>query len=322
LWAAILLIGRPFRVSRGRSRAEGGKKFELMRSRSNALPSTTRKMARTLVGLVFASGLVALAVVSGACSSTPERTPFVDEPTPVPTAPPTSTPPKPTPQPTPGETENDGGAEADAPDTCKRTAPSNKCGLVPQCGCATGETCDVDDGAGNVSCVTAGKAAMGTPCTTTAGCAAGLTCVFGTCHAYCDKPGAACTQPKTGACLQVKGQGGTAIPNYAVCLVACDLRDAASCGGTTAAGTGICMLDGQGGTDCANVAGTPKALNQACAPEDDCAGGLVCVVTGSATTGSCKKWCRVGTNDCGGTTTCNSFQTKVMVGTTEYAACP
>lgn len=272
-----------------------------------------------LRSFAVATALAALTALV-ACSSA-ERTPFTEEPPPSsPAEPPTSAPPSKAPQSTPTSTEGDGGTDA-AVDTCQRTPPSNKCGLVPQCGCTLAETCDVDDAAGNVSCVTAGKAVMGAPCTTTAGCARGLTCSFGTCHSFCANPGGKCTDPKTGACLQVKAAGGAAVPNLAVCQVACDLRDAAGCGGTTAAGTGVCMVDSKGATDCVGVSGA-KTLGQVCAPTDDCGPALVCVTTGGATNGNCRKWCRVGTNDCGGAVVCGGFQTKVMVGTTEYGSCP
>jgi hypothetical protein len=214
---------------------------------------------------------------------------------------------------------NETDAGTDGPsEVCKTTAPSNKCGLVPQCGCTLAETCDVEDGAGNVGCVVAGKAAMGHPCTTTSGCTKGLTCVFGTCHAYCATAGAKCTEPKTGDCFQVKNTSSADVPNLKVCLVACDLRDPSACGGTTAAGTGVCGVDSTGKTDCQS--GGTRTVNQACTPTDECGPSLVCV--GSAGASTCKKWCRVGTNDCGGTTVCGSFSTKVMVGATEYGACP
>jgi len=163
---------------------------------------------------------------------------------------------------------------------------------------------------------------MGKPCTATAGCAQGLTCVFGTCHPFCDKPGSACTQPGTGACVQVAAQGGAAIPNLAVCMVQCAPQDASSCGGKTNAGTGVCFVDDAGGTDCQS--GGAVAENQACATADACGPGLVCI-TPSTGSSVCKRWCRVGqtgVNDCGGSAVCRGFSTKVMVGTVEYGACP
>lgn len=261
-------------------------------------------------------------VLLAACAASSTRETFTEEAPATPAEPPekSATPPKTTTG-TPASTESDASVKPDAaPDTCKRTAPSNKCGLLPQCGCTLAETCDVQDTSGAVDCVTAGKAAMGAPCVATAGCSVGLTCVFGTCHAYCNNPGNACTGAKLGACVQVKDQSGAAIPNLSVCRVACDLRDVNACGGTTAAGTGVCMVDDKGETDCAE--GGTAAVGQTCSPTVECGPGLVCTLSGSATTGTCKKWCRVGTNDCGGTTACNGFQDKVMVGTVEHGACP
>jgi len=245
---------------------------------------------------------------------TPSQTPETPE---------QSTTPSKAPQSGPVATGDDAGATPDAPDTCKRSAPSNKCGVVPQCGCTLAETCDVADMAGNAECVTAGKAVMGASCLATAGCAVGLTCVFGTCHAFCGNPGAACTAPKTGPCIQAKASGGVAIPNLAICRVACDLRDVNACGGTTAAGTGVCQIDDDNQTDC--VTGGTKTVGQACSSSvmtDDCGPGVVCTLPGTATTGTCKKWCRVGTTDCGGTTACTGFQTKVIVAGVEHGACP
>ncbi len=267
---------------------------------------------------------VGLALIA-ACSSAPTRAPFTDD---VPAAATTpaempeqnSTPPK-TPQSGPVTTGSDAGVDADAgPDTCVRAAPSNKCGVAPQCGCTLAQTCDVPDSSGNAECVVAGTAKMGAPCVATAGCAVGLTCLFGTCHAFCGNPGSACNVASTGSCVQVKDTASKPVPNLSVCRIACDLRDANSCGGTTAAGSGACVLDDKNETDCA-TAGT-AALNGSCGGAVECAAALVCVVTGSATTGSCKKWCHVGTSDCGGTTACGAFGTPLMVGGVQYGACP
>ena len=262
----------------------------------------------------------------GACSSASSRAPFTDEVPAAASAPAempeqNAAPPK-TPQSGPVTTGSDAGmmdAEA-GPDTCVRAAPSNKCGVVPQCGCTLAETCDVPDSTGNAACVVAGTAPMGSPCVATAGCAVGLTCLFGTCHAFCGNPGSACTLAKTGSCVQVTDTANNPVPNLSVCRIACDLRDANACGGTTAAGSGACVLDDKNETDCA-TAGT-AALNGTCGGAVACGPTLVCTVAGGAATGTCKKWCRVGTADCGGAVVCGGFGTKLMVGTVEYGACP
>ena len=266
-----------------------------------------------------AASVAACAALLVACSSSPERQPFTEPSGTIPAEPPVqNTPPSKTPQTEPVNTEGDAGHQPDAADTCKRTAPSNKCGLVPQCGCTLAETCEVEDDTGSVDCVTAGLAAMGSACVNTSGCARGLTCIYGTCHAYCDKPGSACTAPKTGGCEQVKNSSGGALPNLSVCRVACDLRDLTACGPSGTAGTGVCMVDA-GNTDC--VKGGTRVAGQTCTPANDCGPGLVCAGTAAAGN-TCKKWCRVGTADCGGAIACNGFQTKVMVGTVEYGGCP
>ena len=230
---------------------------------------------------------------------------------------------EPAPSPQPTTEDEDPKTDEPAPSNCKTAAPSNACGVVPQCGCSKSETCDVVDSKGTAKCVAFGKATMGRPCTATAGCAQGLTCVFGTCHAFCDEPGTACSQAGAGDCVQVTAQGGAAIPNLSVCMVECAPHDPSSCGGKTNAGTGVCFVDEQGGTDCQE--GGSRAENQTCSPADDCGPGLVCIKTtsGAGTAAdTCKRWCRVGTNDCGGTAICRGFSTKVMVGTAEYGACP
>ena len=216
------------------------------------------------------------------------------------------------------------GSEAGAKDasTCATTPPSNTCGIKDQCGCTLAQTCDVTDNSGNVSCVTAGLAQMGTPCVNTSGCARGLTCVGETCRAFCDNPGFSCTIAQTGGCIAIQDSTNKNIPNLSVCAIACDLRDAAACGGVTAAGSGSCQMDGKGATDC-GPAGTATA-GQTCSPTVDCAPALVCVNTtvGSTVTSACKKWCKVGSTDCGGSITCTGFSTKAMVGTTEFGVCP
>lgn len=278
-------------------------------------------MTRSTFGLLAGAGVIAAVIV--ACSSDAPRGNFGDEKD-------AGTPPEVTPPPPktdgatvdPDSATGDGG-NPDSGEPCATTPPSNVCGLVPQCGCLNTETCHVDDDKGNVACIAAGKAKMGAPCTGTQGCLRGLTCIFGTCHAFCDTPGTACTAAGTGQCIQVQA-GQTAIPNYKVCLVKCDLRDALSCGGTTAAGTGVCIVDDKGNTDC-QEGGSKKEL-ETCVGNgtfEDCGPALVCVsvTSGGNTTQQCRKWCRVGMSaDCGGKA-CQGFGTKVMVGTVEYGVC-
>lgn len=203
------------------------------------------------------------------------------------------------------------------PDNCAKPYPGAVCGLTPQCGCTSKETCDIADTSGSVHCVAAGLAPIGAPCVTTSGCRQGLTCVFGTCHELCQLAGATCQTASKGECTQVNAPGGAPIPNFKVCRVECDVRDPTACGGITGAGSGVCMVDDQGRTDCAK--GGTRGEDEACTPADECAPGLVC--TTSAGNNTCKRWCRVGeATDCT-VGTCRSFSTKVIIRGVEHGVC-
>src|SRR5262245_22587131 len=110
-----------------------------------------------VVGLMMMSLMAsALAALSAACSDGSTRTPFTTTSEPSTGATPTepgSEPPSSTEtttsstQPPPATTATTTAA-TDAgppPPTCKKAAPSNVCGVAPQCGCAPTETCDVAD---------------------------------------------------------------------------------------------------------------------------------------------------------------------------------
>ena len=259
---------------------------------------------------------IALSALAGsllACSSESTRSPYEStaiDPT-EPTAPET---PAPTTEPTESAPDSDATA---APGECKRAAPSNVCGVSPQCGCDAGKTCDVVDSVGTARCVTAGSAPMGHPCTASADCTTGLTCIFGICHAFCSDPTKPCSQPKTGACSQIQTMEGAEIPNLAICRVACEPHDKTSCGGTTAEGTGVCRVDVNGETECQS--GGSQNEGETCSPTEECGPGLVC--TSSASSSTCKRWCRVGQNDCG-SAKCMGFASEINVRGVVYGHCP
>lgn len=263
--------------------------------------------------------LVGVALV--ACSSSSPRAPFVvDESAPnEPEEDRTDEETTPATPVTPTPDVDSGGGSSVVDDDCKRAAPSLVCGLSPQCGCASTHTCDVVDAQGSVECITAGNATMGQPCTATAGCARGLTCIFGTCHPYCDTPNAQCSVPGTGTCAQVAMQNGMAVPNLAICQIACDLHDPMSCGGETNAGIGACLYDDdRGETDC-QLGGT-AGKDEACSESTACAPGFVCAMESSRFV--CKRWCRMGQYDCGTGTSCLGFEPAVHVNGVTYGACP
>src|SRR5262249_46375159 len=104
---------------------------------------------------------------------------------------------------------------------------------------------------------------------------------------------------------------GADIPNLAICRIACDLHDGATCG------SAVCRVDDKGETECQSN-GT-RAEGEKCSPDDDCGPGLVCVSSSSSST--CKHWCRVGGKDCGAGKKCAGFANEVKVRSVVYGAC-
>lgn len=216
----------------------------------------------------------------------------------------------------PSSTSSDAGAK---PPTgpCTATPPSNVCGLVPQCGCASNQTCDVTDKAtGGVSCVKAGNKATGKPCTATKDCDVGLTCAYGTCRPYCAAVGQACTGSGLGPCEALYEQGAS-VPSTQVCSIKCDLHDPGA-----ACGSNNCVWDSTTNvTDC-DRAGSLAAFSP-CSKYDDCKPGLACVTNPLYGT-ECEPWCRIGVaGDCPVLSFCQDvYRDKApMVGSTKLGLC-
>jgi hypothetical protein len=222
-------------------------------------------------------------------------------------------------------TEGGGGAEGGGP--CVPASPGT-CGLAPQCGCASNQTCDVTDvTTGAAACVEAGSAALGRGCNTTGNCVPGLTCFAGACRPYCPtaNANAPCGAPGTGLCIQiVVTSTGVNAPNDTVCLVNCQLDDPTSCGGTPASGPiAGCTLSTNGGTnaDC-TAAGTSKTTCGGFAggtwQAPLCAPGYGC-----SSTGVCNQWCRFNVSGtCSGGLTCTHVPGgDIVIDGTAYGYC-
>ncbi len=225
-----------------------------------------------------------------------------------------------------GDTDSGVVVDPDA-STCVKAGPSNKCGVAPQCGCAPTETCDVLDNSGNVNCISAGTAAAGKSCTSTAGCGLGTTCFGGACKPFCPAgvstdggAAGACGIVGTSTCSQVLN-GNTPIPNLKVCRIACDLTNPTTCDQPNAIAGHVvgCDLDSTNQPDCYEM-GTSTTT---CGGSTRCAPAYVCVTLANDAGDSCKKWCKVGkaSATCGGAD-CPSFATKLLVNGVEYGACP
>jgi hypothetical protein len=199
---------------------------------------------------------------------------------------------------------------------CARPSPSDPCGLDPQCGCSSSQTCEVTEP--STTCVAAGNAPLGHGCTVTASCAPGLTCFNGACRPYCSSTGdAGCEAklPEGGACVAVVGDDGGPLPNYEVCTFHCQLQDPSACGPNGSLNAG-CIYDGVGGTDCEDVG--LSGIGTSCQFLNDCLPGLVCA-------GTCMPWCRVtqSPSDCGDGEACQAFAgSPVVANGVEYGYCP
>jgi hypothetical protein len=209
-------------------------------------------------------------------------------------------------------------APPDAGTSCAPPAAGDPCGVDPQCGCPSTQTCDF---AGSTTgCVVSGNAPVGHACTVTEACQHGLTCFNGACRPYCSTGGdAGCaTIDGGGPCVQIVDTDGGPIPGYDVCTFDCMLQDPNACGATGDLYAG-CVQDGLGGTDCALVG--IVGLGGDCSVSG-CKPALVCVTSGASST--CSPWCRVGLSpsDCGDGEACQAFSTPQTANGIEYGFCP
>lgn len=201
--------------------------------------------------------------------------------------------------------EADASAPSSAPAACATVPPNNKCGLSPQCGCGPNETCEVtNETTGATSCVTAGSATLGRPCTQTGDCLAGNTCMYGACRPYCSKAGTTCAVGGTELCTDVIGDDDKPMPNLSVCTIQCDPRvPSAVCGTNACEWFADYYAPNNKISDC-NFGGTKGAL-EVCEVTADCKAGLAC--NDHPKYGpECEKWCRIGQtpSDCSAGFTC------------------
>jgi hypothetical protein len=211
----------------------------------------------------------------------------------------------------------DGGG--DGGNGCAAIGPSFVCGLNPQCGCASGQTCDIsNDTTGATACVDAGSSIQGDECFVTSDCQAGLTCFLGACRPYCtgDTVGGPCTGTGLGTCAQASA-GDQNIPNEEVCYVSCDLANPAA-----ACGANGCVHAG-GQTNCETVGFAVS--DEDCDDPTDCAPGYACVTfttSGSdASSSTCQAYCTFPTGTCSVGQTCQHFSTDIVLNGKTYGFC-
>ncbi|MCA9589171.1 MAG: hypothetical protein KC657_27865 [Myxococcales bacterium] len=252
---------------------------------------------------------IAAAALAGACA-TAETALSTDEAT---TAPPDAAPPaldagnKPAPV-----------APADASDGSTCEAP---CGLAPQCGCAAGQTCDVDV-SGARACVTGGSLKVGVACLSTRECVAGLVCADGVCRQPCATVGATCTGDRAGTCKTyavAPTDGGAPGVTYTACSVTCAYDKEDACGfEPNALLAAACVYQpSTGDVECAKVS-RAQVQSGLCEADAQCGAGRVCVERPDFKT--CRRLCKPGDPAaCGG---CTAFAPPRVVAGVAYGYCP
>jgi hypothetical protein len=209
----------------------------------------------------------------------------------------------------------DSTTDTGAPSETGSCVPAGKtCGTIPQCGCASGQNCEVTAGDGNRSCVAAGTKKLNEACSDFGQCEKGLSCgLYGLCVPFCNTT-ADCPSPSM-TCRQAQIDSGDAgvtdIPDYKTCETNCDpINPSKSCG------TASCAFADSTSTVCI-PAGTGTTLASCKKAGTACAAGYACVGDGD-----CHRWCRVGfAGDCPGGKTCNTFSDHPKLGGVELGWC-
>jgi hypothetical protein len=159
-----------------------------------------------------------------------------------------------------------------APDT---TCTETPCGLVPNCGCPSGQKCSL---VGSVrQCVDAGTGVKGSPCTDDTQCAAGFLCVglfttegateracypFCLDESHCSGDASICFEAFTGVTDRI-------------CSLGCNLLTGSGCPSGSKCTLLTLTTTGQNFTDCTADAGSGY-MGSICTLESQCGAGTFC----------------------------------------------
>ncbi|MBO6939547.1 MAG: hypothetical protein JJ863_31540 [Deltaproteobacteria bacterium] len=195
------------------------------------------------------------------------------------------------------------------------------CRLVaPQCGCPTGQACQI---AGDASraCVADGTNAESARCDT-GGCVAGTACVnvsltatnVPVCKRYCDSD-ADCTGGPGSVCIAELGTTG-----QNVCSSNCDPASQLGCPANSFCGLFTETATGRRLTDCSGPVGT-GGQGASCVGTENCQKGFTCANPGTGN--QCMRWCRRSPagGECAPGQTCIGFDPALVFNSVEYGAC-
>lgn len=197
---------------------------------------------------------------------------------------------------------------------------SGPCDTIPQCGCSSGQACDVPYTSGATNCYVSSNIPVSSACQGVGTCTAGASCVYGGCKEFCNTDADCSTYSE---CFQVEyldaANQPQPVPEFKVCTDHCQpWNSAATCGAGLACEPWSALGENPGTSLCAQTGGTSTFVCSAATPF--CAPGYACL-----SDYLCYEWCRVGGSDCPGGYTCypltDGTNDGLFVGTTEIGVC-
>lgn len=195
------------------------------------------------------------------------------------------------------------------------------CDVLTQCGCASLESCDLNEGGTGTVCRGTSGGKEGASCDVAEACAGSYTCAFvgdkGSCERYCAKD-ADCIAPRGQCATPLVDNNNQPIPGVLLCTSNCD--PTASGDSLCAAGWG-CDLVNYGNRQAVDCfpAGT-GTQGQACSATAPCAPGYTC--NGPSGSLTCRRICAPPANTgCPAPTTCAAYTPPFVVGGTQYGEC-
>jgi hypothetical protein len=197
---------------------------------------------------------------------------------------------------------------------------SGPCDTFPQCGCASGQSCDVATTSGATACYATQNVAVSSVCTSIGECVAGASCVAGGCKEFCEQD-ADCPD-QYAECFQTYYEDANGnsqpLPGMKVCTDHCQPWDSVNtCGAGLSCEPWGPLGKNPGTAGCVAPVGTSQTT---CSETVACAPGYACL-----TDNKCYEWCRIGGNDCSGIYSCygltDGTNEGLFVGTTETGVC-
>lgn len=208
--------------------------------------------------------------------------------------------------------------------TTTTTTPCNEapCKLVnPQCGCAAGEMCALDN-TGARACHAEGDTTHAQPCSGLYSCVPGELCVqtsssVSLCSTYCDND----SQCGGGVCLITltdPANPNVTLDGVTLCTDDCSPLNGSGCPAGLGLGCGIYQEQTGAMRLFTLCHGTGNvAQGGTCTLDADCAAGSGCFTVGMVN--QCLKYCNFNSPSCPGATTCQDL--KILHKGIEYGAC-